>query len=55
MTRVKVAEVSEILNATLAMRILGMYLGTVLLIIYICYFVATYYRFKRNIHATRKF
>ncbi|MBZ9609653.1 ABC transporter permease [Clostridium estertheticum] len=32
-TRVKVAEVSEILNATLAMRILGMYLGTVLLMI----------------------
>ncbi|MBU3091023.1 ABC transporter permease [Clostridium sp. CF011] len=32
-TNIKVAEVSEILNATLAMRILGMYLGTVLLMI----------------------
>ena len=32
-TRTKVAEVSEILNATLAMRILGIYLGVVLLMI----------------------
>lgn len=33
MTRIKVAEVSEILNVTLAMKILGVYLGTVLLMI----------------------
>lgn len=32
-TRIKVAELSEILNATLAMRILGIYLGIVLLMI----------------------
>ncbi|WP_042349882.1 ABC transporter permease [Bacillus massiliigorillae] len=32
-TNMKVVEVSEILNATLAMRILGIYLGTVLLMI----------------------
>lgn len=33
LTRVKVAETSEILNSTLAMRILGIYLGVVLLML----------------------